>query len=459
MKRTSLPLLIAFIFSAGAALFAQGSADIVGVLVGEGEAPRLAIPDLSGPAGQSELTTVFNDALWDALSDSGQLDLAPKSFYPRVTPRKPDDIRLDRENLPDDPSRRGLYSAGWSEPPIAALYLVYGQLELVNERMVLNGFVYDVTAETRAQAQVLGKRYYGDLDARGTRALAHDFARDILQQLGLGMGIAGSRIYYVSRNSAGHKEIWAMDYDGQNKEQLTKYRSICLGPAVSPDGLRLAFTTFREGTPKLYMHSLETGRRLQFYNQDASLNTTPTFTPDGESIIFASSASGSSQIYEADLDGRNLRRISYSRTIDVHPHVNPKTGQQIVFTSGQSGIPQVYIMDKDGANRRRLSGGQGDAVQAAWDPQGENITFSWTRGFEPGNYNVFIMNVATEKLVQLTFGQGRNEHPTWSPSGTHIVFASDRDGTTQIWTMRADGNQLKKLTTQGQNEAPFWAER
>ena len=85
-------------------------------------------------------------------------------------------------------------------------------------------------------------------------------------------------------------------------------------PAVSPDGSRIAFTTFVEGLPAIYMHSLETGRRLTFYNQKASLNTTPSFHPNGQKIAFASSATGHSQVYTADLDGRNFRRISYTRS-------------------------------------------------------------------------------------------------------------------------------------------------
>ena len=116
-------------------------------------------------------------------------------------------------------------------------------------------------------------------------------------------------------------------------------------------------------------------------------------------------------------------------------------------------------MDSDGANVKKLSGGGGDAVQPAWDPQGENIAFAWTRGFEPGNYNIFIVNVATGNLVQLTHGAGRNEHPYWSPSGTHIVFSSDRSGGEQLWTMRADGTQLRKLTVKRRNRSPVWGVR
>jgi TolB protein len=143
----------------------------------------------------------------------------------------------------------------------------------------------------------------------------------------------------------------------------------------------------------------------------------------------------------------------------VDPVVHPKTGNLIAFTSDRPGLPQVYLMDRDGANVRQLSLGGGDAQQASWDPQGENVVFTWTRGFEPGNYNVFVVNVATGNLVQLTHGAGRNENPTFAPSGTHVAFSSDRQGGTQIYTMRADGTQLKRLTNRGRNRSPVWAVR
>ena len=290
--------------------------------------------------------------------------------------------------------------------------------------------------------------------------MAFDFSRDILQYLGLGAGLAGTRIYYVHRNEGEDtKEIWAMDYDGRNKERITNYRNLCLTPAISADGKRVAFTTYVEGIPKIYMHSLETGRRLPFYNQDASLNTTPSFSIDGSAIFFASSVSGRSQIYRSDIKGGDLRRISYSRALDVHPSVNPSTDAQIAFVSDATGEPQIYVMEADGTNRRRLSTGGGDAVQPAWDPTGQHLTFSWTRGYEIGNYNVFVIDVASKRFTQLTHSAGRNEHPTFSPSGTHIVFSSNRVGGTQIWTMRADGTQMRQLTSQGVNESPVWAVR
>jgi TolB protein len=360
--------------------------------------------------------------------------------------------------MPNDPGDRGIWLTGWSLPPVQSRYLVFGSLEVANDRLVLAGYLYDSTAEVLTNAHIFGKRYFASLDTDGARQLAHEFSRDILQNLGFGLGLAGSKIYFVSERS-GSQEIWSMEYDGSNQKQITSYKNLTFMPAVSLEADLLAFTTFVEGLPKIYIHSLETNRRLTFYNQNASMNATPSFFPDGKKIAFASTASGVSQIYVADLDGRNLRRVSYSRSLDVDPAINPRTGAEIAFVSGRTGIPQVYVMDVEGANVRMLSQGGGDAVQPSWDPQGENVVFTWTRGFEPGNYNIFIANVARGTLVQLTHGAGRNENPTWSPSGTHISFTSNRSGGTQIWTMRADGTQVQRLTTQGRNTQPVWGKR
>jgi len=433
-------------------------ADLEGVITEDMQAPRIAVADMPGPLDLSGEVAAFNNTLWNDLESSAQFQMVSKSFYPRTAPRRPEDLKSADQRMPDDKGAQGFWLRGWSDPPVTARYLTFGSLATSGDRLVLSGYLYDAAAGEVRNAHIFGKRYFSTPDVAGARQLAHEFARDVLQNLGLGMGLAGSRIYFIS-DRTGAKEVWTMDYDGKNQQQITRYDSISIHPAVSPDGSRIAFTTYVEGLPAIYIHSLETNRRLTFYNQKASMNATPNFHPNGQQIAFASSATGHSQIYTADLDGRNFRRISYTRALEIDPAINPKTGTQIAFTSGRTGIPQVYVMDKDGANIRMLSLGGGDAAQPAWDPQGENITFAWTRGFEPGNYNIFVMNVATQKLVQLTYGAGRNENPYFSPSGTHIVFSSNRLGDTQIWTMRADGSNLKHLTSRGLNEMPAWGVR
>jgi TolB protein len=85
------------------------------------------------------------------------------------------------------------------------------------------------------------------------------------------------------------------------------------------------------------------------------------------------------------------------------------------------------------------------------------MAFAWTRGFATGNFNIFVMDVASRNFNQLTYGAGRNENPTWAPDGRRLAFMSTRSGSEQIWTMLADGTQLKQLTTAGKNGTPVWA--
>src|SRR5258705_5177850 len=189
-----------------------------------------------------------------------------------------------------------------------------------------------------------------------------------------------------------------MEPDGSNQKRLTFYNSLTTMPNVSPDGTKLAGTTYAKGNPGIFILSLETGRQLLFVNSKASLNAKASFTPDGKSVLFGSSADGRyTNIYMANTDGGNLQRISRSLKIEVEPKVNPKTGNEIVFVSGRSGPQQIYKMNIDGADVQRLTSGEGQASNPAWHPNGTHIAFAWTRGYDPGNFNIFVMDVATRE--------------------------------------------------------------
>jgi TolB protein len=114
-------------------------------------------------------------------------------------------------------------------------------------------------------------------------------------------------------------------------------------------------------------------------------------------------------------------------------------------------------MNIDGANVERLTSGEGEAHNPAWNPDGETMAFAWSRGYEPGNFNIFIMDTISRQYTQLTYGTGRNENPWWSPDGRRLVFASSRSGSSQIWTMLADGTQVQQLTNSGRNRMPVWS--
>lgn len=451
-----------------AAMIAVAQNRILIELTGQGGKGVIALPEFRGAGEAQALMGTFNQTLWAEIEGSGLFRMAPRTSYPLQSPQRPQDIRGGQAPAASPaPARRGasaappaqptgMYLSDWAGPPVSANYLAFGYTAAQNGRLVLMGYFYNVNQPDAANAQVFGKIYNGSLDAAGATKVARDFAADILKQFGM-ESLAGSKVVFVSTRS-GAKEIWAMDHDGANQRQITKYRSISTTPAVSSDGTRVAFTTYARSQPAIEIFSLETLRKLPFFNQNASMNATPSFSPDGRQIVFSSTfAGGYAQIYIADSNGSNLRRLTHTRAVEVEPKMNPKTGSELVFVSGRSGPQQIYRMNIEGTDIVRLTDGTGEASNPAWHPDGQHMAFAWTRGFEPGNFNIFLMNVATREYVQLTHGAGRNENPTWAPDGRHIVFASKRGGRTNIYTMLADGTQVKQLTTEGENTMPVWS--
>jgi TolB protein len=444
-----IKLICGFILLIAAVAFVTVAQDIKGVISG-GTKPRIAVPDFRGSGDAQRFMDGFNQTLWDELAGSGALTMVAKSVYPLNIPQRPQDFRP-----PSGAVSNGPWLTDWTNPPVRSNYLAFGYTGVQGGSLVLSGWLYNVGQPDPASAQVIGKLYYGTLDAEGAKKVAREFAADILQQFGA-KSLDGSKIYFVS-DRTGNKEIWSMDYDGSNQHEMTHYKSVSTMPAISPDGKTVAFTTYALGNPKIMLYSTETDKRLPFYNPVSSAVETPEFTPDGRHLLFATSIDGWVQICESDIGGGNMRRISHVRAIEVSPKVNPKNPSDVLFISGRGGSEQLWRMNIDGGDMERLTQGDGYVANPAWSPNGQFVAFAWTKGYEPGNYNIFVMDVANRVPTQLTHGNGRNENPWWAPDNVHLVFSSKRGQATQLYTMLADGKEVKQLTTQGNNLQPVWS--
>lgn len=402
------------------------------------ERTRIAVASFQPTPESATLIRVFDATLWNDLEFAGIFELVSRSFFPLTLPGRPAGVKLEE----------------WSAPPVSTHMLVVGNASLSGEHVVLEGWLMD--PRNPAEPVVLGRRYVEEATEGVVRRTAHKFANEIIFRLGGGIpGIAETKIAYVRRASPRVKEIWLMDYDGVNQEQITHLNSLALTPAISVDGDRIAFTTYEKDNPDIMIFSLLTKRPLAFFNRKG-LNTTPTWSPDGTRLAFTSSVTGDPEIYLGDQQGREMRRLTVARGVDISPAWNPRTGAQIAFVSDRSGRPQIYMMDSDGANVTQVVNGGNQALDPAWSPNGRLLAFTWDAG---GAYDIWIMDVATRQMVQLTKEMGRNEHPNWSSDNRHIVFQSNRSGTAQIWSMLADGSRPRQLTFQGENTEPVWSSK
>ncbi len=152
------------------------------------------------------------------------------------------------------------------------------------------------------------------------------------------------------------KELYIADYDGANPRRVTVNGSLNITPTWTPDGKGLAYVSYRQGSPLLFLARIFEGRsvpNLSGERGDAQAFA-PAFSPDGRSLAFASTRSGNMDIWVAAADGSGARRLTTTQASDTAPCWSP-TGQEIAFTSNRTGTPQLWIMDADGLNVRRLT--------------------------------------------------------------------------------------------------------
>src|SRR5437870_13851867 len=238
---------------------------------------RIAVPEFKASSQDprnTELLKTFNDTLWNDLDNAGIFEMVSKSFYPLGQIGAPADVKFE----------------AWSAPPPNAMMLVFGNLAIAANNVTVQGWLYDV--KNTAAPQVLGKQYTDAATTQAARVVAHKFADEIIFRLGGGInGIAETQIFYVS-SRGGHKEIWGMDYDGANQHPLTTLGSISLSPHVSPDGSRLAFSSFNGSAWEIRMFSLDLNRLLSF-PRFGGAKLSPSWRPEGSRLSLFSSRAGS----------------------------------------------------------------------------------------------------------------------------------------------------------------------
>jgi TolB protein len=409
------------------------------------EKPRIAVTDFVPKAEPDKAHSVlFTSVVRDDLAFSGVLDLASPSFYPPKTPSQPGELQM----------------LDWSQPPVNANFIAFGNLTESSAEVAIFAWMYDVRS-TSSQS-IVGKVYRGAPTDAQVRKFAHQFADEIIGKLSGGIpSIASTQIAFI-RGNVGAKELWVMDYDGANQHKLTSLGSVALTPRWSPDAARIAFTCFVPvsgvTSAQICMYSFDANKLVSFARYRGT-NNSPTWSPDGSQVMFSSSMQGNPALYVTDASGNRPKRLTFaSNGADTSPAWNPKTGQLVAFVSDRGGVPMLYLMNSDGTDTRKIDlPDMGYVIDPAWSPNGQLLAFSWRR--PSGNYDIYIMDIVSHQIRELTRDSGRNERPSWAPDGRHIVFESTRGGTRQIWTMLADGSSPHQLTTSGHNESPNWSTR
>jgi TolB protein len=300
-------------------------------------------------------------------------------------------------------------------------------------------------------------------DDPGFRMAVHRISDAVVEWTSGEPGMAASRIAFsMSRDQGQTKELYFIDSDGENLRRVTDHKSLVLSPAWSPDGSRIAFTSYLDGSVRIYERDLATGRDTPLDAVRDGMFLTPAYHPDGDVLAFNVQGGTRSGLYTYDIR-RNccLRNLTEGRRIDMSPSFSPD-GQRLAFNSNRYGdaVPQIFVMSAQGGDAELVSpyrfGQQGYYTSPDWSPRGDLVAFHG-RIERNGMYQILVARMGERgRLLQLT-SEGNNEDPSWAPDGRHLVFRGDRSWGRGLFVVDTATGKIRVVLSGVDVTVPAWS--
>jgi TolB protein len=215
-------------------------------------------------------------------------------------------------------------------------------------------------------------------------------------------------------------------------------------PAFSPDGRRLAFHNHDSSHLGLGILDLVT-------NQVSDLtphveDTMPAWLPSLDQIVFASDKHGDRKWRVYVISPGQVRGEGEEWALGQMPTWSPDARRVAYHGCDIRGDNcGVRVMKAGGFDPGRLSTDPSDTAPS-WSPDGSQVAFISAR---PGNWELYLVDVATGQETRLTNHPAADVAPAWSPDGRRLAFLSNRDGGWALYALEVGSGQVTRLAGAG----------
>lgn len=239
-------------------------------------------------------------------------------------------------------------------------------------------------------------------------------------------------------------------------------RPIQKQPELYFAGERISFVrTSGEGKRDLYVVNSD-GTNQQQITRDIVVDGFSSWSRDGKQIMMQAQIGGISRIVRYTIGPDNKPAGSAYLTADIEadsvlPAWSPDNSRIAFQTKRDGGDYQVYVMDSNGNGKQRLSDGKGYAGQPAWSPDGMNIIYVSGEKADPGTAKeLFIVPASGGAPRQITSLGKDLSRPAWSPDGRNIVYVQNQgERNRTIFVANVDGSSPRVLVDVGTNSPPL----
>jgi len=261
----------------------------------------------------------------------------------------------------------------------------------------------------------------------------------------------GAHIVF-SAKTKGVQQIFTMQSNGSNQQQLTSFDYPSYYPFYSPDGSKILFMSLLASKSAIFVMASD-GSDVKQLTEPKHNASDPSWYPNGKKITFSSDKDGPNQLYSMNSDGSNWQRITHDDYSNQTPSISPD-GTTVLFVSDRDGNNELYTLSLNGGQVTRLTVDPRSDRVPRWSRDGQKVIY-YSR--EPSSVagsgslswsgaELYELNLIDKSRKQLTHNLHLDQSPVYAPNGEKILYTSCASGNREVFVLDLNTQEVIQLT-------------